>query len=275
MMRLSALERWAAGGTSWLHRSSASAKWLLVFSVILLAMSARSPAPLVAAYLLLALAAATCGLPLRPLLLMSLMPAPMIGLFALSQWDGAAATPVVIVGKGVVTAFAGLLLAATTPYPDLLAPVTRILPRVVADSLVLTYRAVFILWGRVEMLRLAIRARGGFFSRPVSTGGAAFGPSDPSGLPSRSHLVSSSSLPWPAMGTTWRRRFDVTATGAALAVLRGADLSTRLYDVMRLRGYQGKLATSQSLSFRPADWRPALLALALVAIGVFARRAGV
>jgi len=66
-----------------------------------------------------------------------------------------------------VTALAGLLVAATTPFPDLLAPATRVLPRVVGDSLVLTYRAVFILAARVESLWLAVRARGGFFARPA------------------------------------------------------------------------------------------------------------
>ena len=92
---------------------------------------------------------------------------PLVGLYALSRWDGTLATPLTIVAKGMVTSLAGLLVAATTPFPDLLALPTRLLPRVVGDSLVLTYRAIFILAGQVETLWLAIRARGGFFRRPA------------------------------------------------------------------------------------------------------------
>ncbi|MGH2353265.1 MAG: energy-coupling factor transporter transmembrane component T [Chloroflexota bacterium] len=247
-MRVADLDRWAAGGTSWLHRASALAKWLVLLSAVLLAILAWTPWALLAGYLALLLAAASCRLPLRPLLVLSLLPVPLVGLYALSRWDGSLATPLTIVSKGMVTAMAGLLVAATTPFPDLLAPATRVLPPVIADSLVLTYRAIFVLAGRVEALWLAIRARGGFFRRPAA------------GV-----------LPWPARGTSLRRRFEVGTTGAALAVLRGADLSGRLYDVMRLRGYQGRLAPTRALALRRSDWQPLLLAGSLVALGLVAR----
>jgi energy-coupling factor transporter transmembrane protein EcfT len=246
--RLGELDRWAAGGRSWLHRASPASKWLLLAGAVGLAIVATSPWPLLAGYLALALAAATCGLPLRPLLLTSLLPVPLVGLYALSRWDGTLATPLTIIGKGVLTSLAGLLVAATTPFPDLLALPTRLLPRVVGDSLVLTYRAIFILAGQVETLWLAIRARGGFFPRPAP-----------------------GAFPWPARGTGLTRRLNVTTTGLALSVLRGVDLSTRLYDVMRLRGYQGRLAPTRDLSLHPADWRPLLLAGLLVGLGVVAR----
>jgi cobalt/nickel transport system permease protein len=141
-----------------------------------------------------------------------------------------------------------LLVAATTPFPDLLALPTRLLPRVVADSLVLTYRAIFILADQVETFWLAVRARGGFVRRPAP-----------------------GALPWAARGTTLGRRLDVTTTGLALSVLRGVDLSTRLYDVMRMRGYQGRLAPRRSLALRWTDWRPLALGAGLVALGLVAR----
>ena len=247
-MRAAALDRWAAGGGSWLHRASAPSKWLVLLGAVLLAAVSRSPWPLLAAYLLLALAAASCRLPLRPLLLASLLPAPMVGLFAVSRWDGTFSAPLTIVGKGLVTALAGLLVAATAPYPDLLAPATRALPPVLADSLVMTYRSLFMLAGRVDALWLSIRARGGFFPRPAA-----------------------GALPWAARGTTLRRRAEVAAAGAALAILRGADLSARLYDVMRLRGYQGRLAPTRPVALGRADWRPLLLSASLAALGVTGR----
>jgi energy-coupling factor transporter transmembrane protein EcfT len=244
-MRIADLDRWATARTSWLHRASPVAKWLLLFAAVGLAVLSSTPWPLLAGYLALIVAAATCRLPLRSLVLASLLPVPLIGLYAVSRWDGSPLTPLTIVGKGLVTAMAGLLVAATTPFPDLLAPPTRVLPRLVGDSLVLTYRAIFILAERVEALWLGIRARGGFFRRP------------PLGA-----------LPWSARGTTIGRRLDVTTTGLALSLLRGIDLNTRMYDVMRMRGYQGRLAPTRSLALRAADWRPLLLAGALLALGL-------
>lgn len=250
-MRVGTLDRWAASGDSWLHHSSPVTKWLVVGAAVCVAIVSRSPWPLAAAYVTLVLAVATCRLPLWPLVLGSLLPVPMIGLLALSRWDGTLSTPATLVGKGMVTALAGLLVAATTAYPDLLAPLTRILPPVIADSLVLTYRAIFILWAHVEALRVAIRARGGFFARP--------GASD---------------LPWRARGTTLSRRLSVSTTGAALAVLRSADLSSRLYDVMRLRGYAGRLAPARPLRLQVADWRAAALAAVILAPAIVARATG-
>jgi energy-coupling factor transporter transmembrane protein EcfT len=246
MMRVASLDRWACLGTSWLHRASPVAKWLLLGSAILVVIVSHAPAPLFAAYGLLALAAATSGVPLGPLLLASLMPVPLVGLFALSRWAGtlpALAVPVTIVAKGMVTALAALLVAATTPYPDLLAPLTRVLPPVMADSLVVTYRAIFLLLAQVEALWLTIRVRGGFTSRP------------PAGA-----------LPWPAHGTALSRRLEIAAIGAGLSLLRAADLSGRLYDVMRLRGYQGRLAPTQTLALRREDWRVLLLSGSLLAV---------
>lgn len=251
-MRLTSLDRWATSGTSWLHRASPVAKWLLLLAAVVVDVLSRSPWPVLGAYAALLLAAASCRLPVRSLALLSLLPVPLVGLFALSRWHGDPSVVLAIVGKGMLTAQAGLLLAATTPYPDLLAPLTRVLPRVLADSLVLTYRAVFQLLDQVASLRLAIRSRGGFTRRQP---GPAF--------------------PWDARGTTLRRRFDVAATGTALAVLRSADLSGRLYDVMRLRGYDGRLAPTRPLALTVRDWRPLALAAGLVALAVLARQAAV
>jgi energy-coupling factor transporter transmembrane protein EcfT len=247
-MRVRDLDRWAATGTSWLHRASPGAKWLLLAGAVGLAILGATPWPLLAGYAALVVAGLTCRLPMRSLLLASLLPVPLIGLYAVSRWDGTLATPLTIVAKGTVTALAGLLVAATTPFPDLLALPTRLLPRVVADSLVLTYRAIFILADQVETFWVAVRARGGFVRRPAP-----------------------GTLPWAARGTTLGRRLDVTSTGLALSVLRGVDLSTRLYDVMRMRGYQGRLAPRRSLALRWTDWRPLALGAGLVALGLVAR----
>jgi energy-coupling factor transporter transmembrane protein EcfT len=251
MIGIAAVDRWAVSGTSWLHRATPLPKWLVLAATVLLAILARSPWPLIAAYLLLILTVVSCRLPVRAFVLASLLPVPMFGLVALSRWNGSASVPLTVIGKGMNMTLSGLLIAATTPYPDLLAPATRVLPPVIADSLVLTYRALFILLARAGSLWLAIRARGGFSRRPEP-----------------------GTLPWDARGTSWRRRANVAATGVALSLLRGVDLSTRLYDVMRLRGYQGRLSPTRSLRPQWTDWPVVLLAVCLAGIGAAARYAG-
>jgi energy-coupling factor transporter transmembrane protein EcfT len=254
MMRVTTFDLWATSGTSWLHRTSALAKWLLIAAAVLVAILSRSPWPLACAYAVLLAAGVSAGLPARTLALLSLLPVPLVGLYALSRWDGSLsglAVPVTIVGKGMVTSLAGLLAVATTPYPDLLAPLTGVLPRTLADSLVLTYRGIFLLWARAETLWIAVRARGASFVRPRP-----------------------GALPWAARGTSLRRRVEVAAAGLALATVRGADLSATMYDVMRLRGYQGRLAPARPLGLRTSDWRAAALGLALLAPAVATRVAG-
>ena len=251
MMRFSSIDYVATSGHSWLHRTSPLAKWCIVAGAVAAAVVARTPWPLAGCYVALIAAAATCRLPVRTVLVASLLPVPLVGLFALSRWNGDFAVPLAIVAKGMETATAGLLVAYTTPYPQLLAPATRVLPRVVGDSLVLTYRALFILWARIEALLIALRARGGFYSRPAA-----------------------GALPWPARGTSLARRVQVGASGAALAVLRSMDLSGRMYDVMRLRGYQGRLAPDLSLRFHAGDVRAVVLAGALPAACLVARWTG-
>jgi energy-coupling factor transporter transmembrane protein EcfT len=169
-MRIADLDHLAANGVSWLHRASPLAKWLLLAAAILVAILTPGPWPVFAAYASLALAGLSCRLPMRLLIVLSLLPVPLVGLFALSQWDGNPAVLLAIVGRGMLTALAGVLLAATTSYPDLLAPLTSVLPPVLADSLVLTYRSIFILGDRAEVTFRALRARGGFFPRlPAGT----------------------------------------------------------------------------------------------------------
>ena len=87
-MRIRELDRWAAGGQSWLHRASPAAKWLLLAGAVGLAILGTSPWPLLAGYLALALAGTTCRPPPAPLLLTSLLPVPLVGLYALSRGTG-------------------------------------------------------------------------------------------------------------------------------------------------------------------------------------------
>jgi energy-coupling factor transporter transmembrane protein EcfT len=145
----------------------------------------------------------------------TILPVPMVGLYALSHWQSDWSVIAVILAKGMVTVEASLLLMLTTPAPNLLAGPTRWLPAILSQSLVLTYRAVFTLWDRLASVQRAIQVRGGIRHR-------------------RAH-----GFPWEAYGTPLLRLPQVGGIIVGMAVIRAIDLSATYDDALRLRGYRG------------------------------------
>jgi cobalt/nickel transport system permease protein len=193
----------SAGTTSW-HRASALSKLLLASLLVLLAVFARSVTLLAALYALVWLLALTSRLPLRLALAASGYPVLFSLLFLILRWDGTLETPLRLLLRPLTASLAAVWLVGTTPYPDLFAPISRLLPRSVGDGLFLTYRALFELMGRTAGLWRALRLRGG-----------ARGPAG--------------------------RRLSLAGEGFGTMVLYGFERSQRLYAVMLLRGHSGRV----------------------------------
>jgi energy-coupling factor transporter transmembrane protein EcfT len=184
----------SAGRTAW-HRASALSKLLLASGLVLLAVFAPS---------LWLLVCFTGRLPWRLTLAASGYPIAFALLFVLARWDGSAATPARLLLRPLTASLAAVWLVGTTPYPDLFAPLSRVLPRSVGDGLFLTYRALHELMARTGGLWRAMRLRGG-------TRGPA------------------------------RRRLRLAGEGFAAMVLYGSERSERLYATMLLRGHSGRI----------------------------------
>ena len=193
----------SAGGTPW-HRASALSKLLLGSGLVLLAVFAPSIRLLAALYAAAWALALTARLPWRLTLLASGYPLAFTLLFVLARWDGTAATPLRLLLRPLTASLVAVWLVGTTPYPDLFAPLSRLLPRRVGDGLLLTYRALFELMRRTAGLARALRLRGGA-SGPV------------------------------------RRRLTLAGEGVATMMLYGFERSERLYATMRLRGHSGRI----------------------------------
>ena len=193
----------SSGRTPW-HRASALGKLLLALLLVLLAVFVPGWHALAVLLVTAAALALTARLPLR--LLVAAMTAPLFfaALFLLAHWGGGNTDLAALALRPVIASVTALWLVGTTPYPDLFAPISRLLPRVVGDSLFLTYRAVFALLDRVERLSRAMLLRGGLT-----------GP-----LPQRASRMGE------AIGTV---------------VLSGFDRSQRLYQTMLLRGHSGRI----------------------------------
>ena len=193
----------SAGRTTW-HRASALSKLVLALAVV--AVAVFSPSWLVLALTLgttLALCA-TARLPLGLVAAAASTPVLFAFLFVIAHFRGDLREVLVLGLRPIIAGLAALWLVGTTPYPDLFAPLSRIMPRVLGDALFLTYRAVFALLARVERLWKALFLRG-----------AMSGP-----LARRAHMLGEAS------GTV---------------VLSGFERSQRLYQTMLLRGHSGRV----------------------------------
>jgi energy-coupling factor transporter transmembrane protein EcfT len=193
-----AIDRWSSQDRGWLHRIPARAKIAAVAACIAVLVVSRDAMVLGVLYGGLLTVLVTSGLPVRPILMLSLLPVAMSAVFALTRLGGTWESAIVIVEKGAITSLVLLLLVASTPATELFALMRRVMPRTLADMLFLGYRSVFILIGRAVAAREAVRLR-------------------------------SPRLP---LGARLKRN----AVVGSLAVLRATELAADQYAAMRLRG---------------------------------------
>ena len=188
----------------WLHRTPVLLKLLGLAAVI---------AGAIISWNLVALGALAClvlalGLSarLRPRLLIGLAAYPLIFsiLLSISLRPGWILTGVLLL-KTFCTALTAVSLVLSTPYPRIFAVTGRVLPQLLNDSLLMTYRCLFILGDMLGNLLTALRLRGG--------------------------------LSWRHPIILLRNLGDLFGSLVVMAL----DLSERDYEVLSLRGYDGSL----------------------------------
>ena len=226
----------STGVTPW-HRATALGKLLLVAGILALAVFAPSLRLLVAVHALVWALALSGRLPARLIVAAVGYPLLFAVLFVASRWDATWQTPLRLVMRPLTASLAAVWLVSTTPFPDLFAPLSRVLPRGAGDGLFLTYRALFALLARGERLWRAVRLRGG--------------------------------LSGPA-----RRRLALAGEGLGTLVIHGFERSQRLYSAMLLRGHSGRICGCRHyVEWSRADLWVALAATVLGAASVWLWRA--
>ena len=193
----------ASGATVW-HRASALGKLLFVALMLGLIVFTGAPRLLIALHLMAWLLALSSRLSPRVIGSMLVYPLMFSGLFLLATWDGTLRTPLLLLLRPATACLTTIWLVATTPYPDLFAPISRLLPGNTADGLFVTYRAVFELIARTERLLRALRLRGG-------------------------------------VSGTLRRRLTASGESIGTLVLYSFGRSERMYATMLLRGHNGRI----------------------------------
>lgn len=234
-MDITHIDTSATQGTSALHRAVPAAK-LMAGCLMLGAVVVSTNALVVTSLAMVMVAAAVAlRLPLRPFLALAAYPGLFAVLFAfaasvdlMSGW--------LIVAKAVGAALVAVLLMFTTPYPQVFAPIQRVVPEVVGDVMLMTYRSLFLVFDKFATTLIAARLRAGVIGRnPVRSAGSI-----------------------------------LRSLGAVL--LFSVDLSQRTHDVMHLRGYDGRLVvTPQASVSRVTDVAVVLAASCLSAAAILWR----
>lgn len=231
-MNIASIDRSAVSDLGWLHRVSPKAK-IASFALMLCAVVVTwNLFVATALLLLLAAAAGSARIDLRLAFTLAAYPAIFALIFALaSAPDGLTGTTIVL--KAVTAGLAAVTIVLTTPYPQVFAPVQRVVPGIVGDALLMTYRTTFLLLGKFGHLIRAIRLRSGI------------------------------------RGTHPIRMARATTAALGALLLYALDLAERDYDIMHLRGYSGRLRVPLPAS-RSRGRDAALLATAAAALAVSA-----
>lgn len=236
-MDVRAIDLSATTGRSALHGASAQTK-LVAFALLLAAVVLQHNVLVMSAItLLLATVTVASRLPAKRVFGLAAYPAVFAVIFAFA----AAPDPLVgalFVAKAITAALAAVVLVFTTPYPQVFAPIQRVTPEIVGDAMLMTYRSIFLLAEKFDHLRVAVRLRSGL--------GA--------GHPLRATRASAAAL------------------GSLL--LYAIDLSQREYDVMRLRGYEGRLRATVPRALDPRFDAALVIAAVLVLAVAIAFRVG-
>ena len=159
------------------------------------------------------------------------MAGPPIFQFALGKWVFTASLPglerfISVSLKSWISVQAAIVLASSTPFPDLLLAMRAIkIPRLLVAIFGLMWRYLFVLAD--EAIRL-LRARS-----------ARSGSTDPSGKNTGGSLA-------------WRAR--VTGGMAGNLFLRGFERSDRIYMAMLSRGYDGEVRALPLPQLRSSHW---------------------
>ncbi len=159
-MKLALIDHFAYVGDSVLHRLPTGYKLLAAVFLLAAAISADHVVPVLLLYMALLALAHTSRCPLRILFLVSLYPTMFV---LLVTWSGGlelATTSVLLLLRTLSSTLVAVLLIATTPYPELIAVGGRWLPPLLRQSLLLCYRALFLMLSLLDDIRTALRLRG-------------------------------------------------------------------------------------------------------------------
>ncbi|HHU48856.1 MAG: energy-coupling factor transporter transmembrane component T family protein [Caldicoprobacterales bacterium] len=208
-MHIAAIDYMANNGDSFLHQARPVTKvfisFLFLVCLIISSQIGKALVLLVIPIILILLS----GVNLREVLHLAAYPLVFSLIFALIRMQQSWILGMLVLIKALGAALNMLLLLATTPYTDLFGVFSYVLPGVIVDVFLFTYRSLFILLDKLENMVKSIRLRGGFHPMKLL--------------------------------------FNLKNAAGALGVMtiHAFDMSERMYRIYSLRGYKGKIPVTR------------------------------
>ena len=204
-MHLADIDYQALSKESCLHHRRVDAKLLSAAFMLIAVLAAQTITPLVVILCFLFVALLSSKLALKTILHLSFYPLFFSSLFIAILWSSNATLGLLSIFKALSSAWIMISLVATTPYVDIFASLSKVLPSLLVDLFLFTYRSFFILIEKVSDLIKVIRLRGGYHPyHPI-------------------------------------RNIKNFSSALALLFVRSFEMNDRMYQIYSLRGYQGKL----------------------------------
>lgn len=209
-MHIADIDYQALSKNSWLHRRRPDVKLLSGLLMLIAVLVTQELTTLVVILCVLVFALVTTKLSLKMILHLSFYPLFFSSLFVSLIWSQNPILGMISIGKGVASAYIMISIVASTPYIDIFATLGKVMPPIIVDLFLFTYRSFFILLEKVSDLIRIIRLRGGF--HPL-------------------RLI---------------RNIKNMTSALALLFLRAFEMNDRMYNIYNLRGYTGKLPLRES-----------------------------
>lgn len=233
-MDIGTLDYYANFGSSFIHKATAGFKVVFAFSLIASIIVTKSIIILASIYILLLGLVLLSGVPALKVVLLALYPGIFALVFAFASWNGNWMFSLLIILKAVSASLCMVLIIVTTSYPKVFATLKPLMPRLIFDAFLLTYRSIILLMELLSNLSSALSVRGGFDA------------------------------------PRYMRRLKNLSSGIALLVIRGFDLSHNYYGVLDIRGYEGKINYSGlNSSIKATDIMLVITGFALLIITVY------
>lgn len=209
-MHIADIDYQALSKNSWLHQRRTDVKLLSGLLMLIAVLVAQSLTTLVVILCVLVLAMVIAKLSIKTILHLSFYPLFFSSLFVSLIWSQNPTLGMLSILKGVASAYIMISIVSSTPYIDIFASMGKVMPAIIVDLFLFTYRSFFILLEKVSDLIRIIRLRGGF--HPFK-------------------LI---------------RNIKNIASALALLFIRAFEMNDRMYNIYNLRGYTGKLPLRES-----------------------------
>ena len=224
------IDELAANGRTPLHDALPWAKGAASAALLAASIAARTPSVAGAAAAAVVLFASASRSQLRHAAAMALYPVFFAGLFALGWIRSSPLFALTVVIKAFSAGLVAATLITTTPFVDIFAAISRIMPALVSDALFMAYRSFFVLINELQDLLRAVRLRGG-------------------------------------AGRSLVEQLRTYGQVLGVVILHSADMTERMYRVMVVRGYSQRIESAREWpSPKPLDYL--LIAYAVIVLGL-------